>query len=272
MRERQGIGESPHTGEGWKRAMKSMERDELAAGSIYCRARDGEAMWREGHVSTKEMLVRTVPGDQLVERLQWRYATKKFDPTRRIAADVWTALEKSVTLAPSSFGLQPWKFIVVSDAALRARLREKAWNQSQVTDSSHLVVFARRTSVDRAHVLSHIDRIAEVRGVTRESLMGYRDTMIGFIEKPSPVFDSSVWASRQVYIALGFFLSACAMMGVDACPMEGIDAAAFDEILDLKKDGLATQVLAAAGYRASDDWAATAAKVRFCDDQVIEHR
>ncbi len=223
-------------------------------------------------VSIEEFLVRTVPGDQLIERLQWRYATKKFDATRKIPADVWSALEKSATLAPSSFGLQPWKFIVVSDPALRTKLRAKSWNQPQITDASHLVVFARRTTVDRAYVQGYIDRIAQVRSVGPETLTGYRDMMLGFIEKPSPGFDPSVWTSRQVYISLGFFLSACAMMGVDACPMEGFDPNAFDEILDLKKDGLATQVLATAGYRASDDLVASAAKVRFDHGQVIEHR
>ncbi len=216
--------------------------------------------------------MRTVPGDQLIERLQWRYATKKFDATRKIPADVWSTLEKAATLAPSSFGLQPWKFIVVNDPAIRAKLREKAWNQSQVTDASHLVVFARRTNVDRAHIQRHIDRIAQVRSAPAESLAGYRDMMTSFVEKPAPGFDPSVWTSRQVYIALGFFLSACAMMGVDACPMEGFDPGAFDEILGLKKDGFASNVIAAAGYRASDDSSALAAKVRFDDSQVIEHR
>lgn len=216
--------------------------------------------------------MRTVSGDQLIERLNWRYATKKFDPTRTIPADMWSTLERSATLAPSSFGLQPWKFIVVLDPALRARLREKAWNQPQITDASHLVVFARRTNVDRAYIQGYIDRIAQVRNVPQESLAGFRDMMTTFVEKPFPGFDPNVWTSRQVYIALGFFLSACAMMGIDACPMEGFDPGAFDEILGLKKDGLATQVLATAGYRASDDWVASAAKVRFDDSQVIEHR
>ncbi len=216
--------------------------------------------------------MRTVPGDQLIEQLQWRYATKKFDATRKIPAADWSALEKSAALAPSSFGLQPWKFIVVSDPALRAKLREKSWNQAQITDASHLVVFARRTTVDRAYVQGYIDRIAQVRNVGPETLIGYRDMMLGFIEKPGTGFDASVWTSRQVYLSLGFFLSACAMMGVDACPMEGFDPGAFDEILDLKKDGLATQVLATAGYRASDDVGGTAPKVRFDHSQVIEHR
>lgn len=214
--------------------------------------------------------MRTIPADQLIEAFQWRYATKKFDPSRKISADVWSSLEKAAVLAPSSFGLQPWKFIVVTDPAIRAKLREKAWNQSQVTDASHLLVFARRTNVDRAYVQSYIDRVARVRSAPPESLAGYRDMMLGFIEKPG--FDSSVWISRQLYIALGFFLSACAMMGVDACPMEGFDASAFDEILNLKKDGLATQVLAAAGYRAGDDPIASMAKVRFADEHLIEHR
>lgn len=216
--------------------------------------------------------MRSIPGDQLLERLQWRCAVKKFDPARKVPADVWSTLEQAVALSPSSFGLQPWKFIVVQDPAIRAKLREKAWNQSQVTDASHLLVLARRTNVDRAYIQSYIDRIAEVRGATQESLAGFRDMMVNFVEKPSPGFDPNVWASRQVYIALGVFLSACALMGVDACPMEGFDAAAFDEILGLRQKGLATNVLAAVGYRASDDWASSLAKVRFPTEQMFEHR
>lgn len=215
--------------------------------------------------------MRTVASEQVLERLQWRYATKKFEATRKIPADVWSVLEQSAILSPSSFGLQPWKFIVVDDPALRETLRAKAWNQAQVTDASHLVVFARRTSVDRAYVQRVIDRMAEVRHVPPANLNGYRDMMLGFVENAEPGFDD-VWNSRQVYIALGFFLSACAMMGVDACPIEGFEPAAFDEILGLGQDGYAATVIAAAGYRASDDATGSAAKVRFIAQELIEYR
>lgn len=176
-----------------------------------------------------------------------------------------------MVLTPSSFGLQPWKFVVVTDPALRAALRAKAWNQPQVTDASHLVVFARRTSMDRAHVQRFIDRMAEVRSIPAANLDGYRDMMLGFIEKAGPGFDD-MWNARQVYIAIGFFMSACAMVGVDACPIEGFEPAAFDQILDLRKDGYAATVVAAAGYRASDDATASAPKVRFATKELVVYR
>jgi len=160
----------------------------------------------------------------------------------------------------------------VNDPAVRKRLREVAWNQPQVTDASHFVVLARKSSVTRADVQHYIDRIREVRGVSAESLEGYKNMMLGSIENPPPGFDPSAWTSRQVYIALGFFLSAAAMMGVDACPMEGFDGAKFDEILALPKAGYNAVVAAAAGYRASDDFLASAKKVRMPESEVMDRR
>ncbi len=213
-----------------------------------------------------------VSTETLIDQLNWRYATKKFDATKKIPADQWAALEEATVLSPSSFGLQPWKFIVVTDPALRATLKVKSWNQPQVTDASHLMVFARRASMSRVEIDAYIDRIVEVRKVPRETLNGYRDMMAAFIEKPAPAFDVKVWTSCQVYIALGVFLSAAAMLGIDACPMEGIDPAAYDEVLGLKAKGFATTVVAAAGYRASDDPIAAMAKVRMNMEDAIERR
>lgn len=212
----------------------------------------------------------TMKAQSLLAQLNWRYATKKFDAAKKIPAETWAALEHAAVLAPSSFGLQPWKFVVVSSPEVRVALRAKSWNQPQITDASHLMVFARRTSVTKAEIDAYMARIAEVRGVTRESLQGFRDMMAGFIvDSPAPGFSADVWTSRQVYIALGFFLSAAAVLGVDACPMEGIDAGAYDEILGLKGSAFATTVVAAAGYRASDDATSAMKKVRFAHDAVI---
>lgn len=215
--------------------------------------------------------MQTVKPDVIIERLQWRYATKKFDPAKKIPADQWAALEQAAMLAPSSYGLQPWRFVVVTDPALRARLREVSWNQPQITDASHLVVICRRTDMTAADVDRYLGRIEQVRRVSGDSLKGFREMMLGSIE-PKPVADREVWNSRQVYIALGFFLSAAAMMGIDACPMEGFDPAKYDEILGLRPLGLGAQVLATAGYRAADDPIAAMAKVRFESGEVIIRR
>lgn len=217
-----------------------------------------------------------VPAETLLSQLSWRYATKKFDPTRKIPAPAWSALEQAAILAPSSYGLQPWKFVVITDAALRSKLREASWNQPQITDASHMVVFARRREMTPDDVNHFVDRIVEVRHAPREALAGYRDMMLGSVASPAtmPGGNFDAWTSRQVYIALGFFLSAAAMLGIDACPMEGFDPAKYDEILGLSALGYCATVVATAGYRAPDDDFAPSksAKVRFPESEVIMRR
>ena len=111
--------------------------------------------------------------DQLLQQLQWRYATKKFDPTQKIPDTVWAALEQSLVLAPSSFGLQPWKFFIIRNPELRQQLVEHSWGQTQVVDASHLVVLAIKKDVNAADVDHYVERMAEVRQVSVESLQGF---------------------------------------------------------------------------------------------------
>lgn len=211
----------------------------------------------------------TLSPRDLVERLGWRYATKKFDSTKKIPADVWSALEQSLLLSPSSFGLQPWAFVVVSDPATREKLLPVSWNQRQIVDASHLVVFAVRKNLKAADAEKLIDRISQVRKVSKESLEGYKGMMTGFLGNPPAGFKIDEWSTRQVYIALGTFLTSCAAVGVDACPMEGLQAPEYDRILGLGKQGLATVCVATAGYRAADDGYASLSKVRFPAEQII---
>ena len=214
-----------------------------------------------------------VVGREAVEgALQWRYATKSFDPSKKISASDWAALEQSLLLAPSSFGLQPWHFVVVSDPAVRKQIRSVAWDQSQVEDASHLVVLAARQNVGVVEVDRLIKRISEVRGVAPETLAEYRQMMLGFVEQPKPGFNASEWAARQTYIALGFLLSTAASMGIDACPMEGFIPPKVDQILGLGAKGYSSVVMATLGYRASDDHYAKAKKVRFSKNEVITVR
>ncbi len=208
---------------------------------------------------------------QLTTALDWRYATKKFDPTKKIPADLWAALEHALVISPSSFGLQPWKFIVVTDPAVRAKLLPVSWGQHQVVDAAHHVVFALRKGVDVAFVDKFLARQVEVRGGTVEALAPYRGMMTGFVEKITAAGAIDLWATKQVYIALGQFMAAAALLGVDACPMEGIDPAAYDEILGLKGTDYATVVSCAVGYRAADDKYAAAPKVRFPVSDVLTH-
>ncbi|RPI78955.1 MAG: NAD(P)H-dependent oxidoreductase [Planctomycetaceae bacterium] len=208
-----------------------------------------------------------VTADTLLGQLRWRYATKKFDASRRIADADWKTLQEAVTLAPSSYGFQPWKFFVVTDPAIRKRLQEASWNQPQIVDASHLVVFSSRQNAGASDVDRYLNRIAQVRQVPRESLDGFKQMLMGSVNRPGGEVDA--WCTRQVYIALGVFLSAAAMLGIDACPMEGFDAEKYDQILNLPAQGYNSRVLATAGYRSPADRAATTRKVRFPVEEVI---
>ena len=209
--------------------------------------------------------------DALLAQLNWRYATKKFDPAKKIPADVWSVLEHALLLTPSSFGLQPWKFIVITDAAVKQQLVAVSWNQTQPADCSHHVVFAVRKAVAEKDVDRFVESIVAVRGVAKESLKGYQDVMTGFAGKAAQEGWLREWGVRQVYIALGNFMTSAAVLGVDTCPMEGIEPANYDKILGLEGTEFETVVACAAGYRASDDKYAQLAKVRFPASEVIQH-
>ena len=208
-----------------------------------------------------------IASETLLTQLRWRYATKKFDPTKKISAADWRALEETLVLAPSSFGLQPWRFIVVSNPAVREKLVPVSWGQRQVADASHLVIFAIKRGLNAADVDRFMDRTAEVRNVPAASFDDFKKMLLGFLAAPG--FDVDAWATRQAYIALGQFMAGAALLGIDACPMEGLEPARYDEILGLEKEGYATVVACPAGYRAADDKYATLPKVRFAPEQVI---
>ena len=213
--------------------------------------------------------MKPVPDEVVLRQLQWRYATKKFDPARKIDAEDWRSLEQALVRSPSSFGLQPWKFFVVTDPDLKAKLKTASWNQAQITDASHLVVFAIKKNLGAADVDRYLARIAEVRSVPLESLDGFKKMLLGSLNRP--VEQVNAWATRQLYIALGFFLSAAAMLGIDACPMEGFQPEQYDAILGLTEMGYGATVLATAGYRAVDDPYVKLPKVRFKPEDVVVH-
>jgi nitroreductase len=206
---------------------------------------------------------------QLLAQLNWRYATKQFDPKRKISAPDWAVLEEALLLTASSGGLQPWKFIVVTDAAVRAKLRPASYGQAQIADASHLVVFASKNNFSEADVDAHIKHVAEVQGVPIEALAPFRGMLVGGIVKAQDETARNAWARNQAYIALGNLLTSAALLGIDACPMEGFDRAQYDEILGLKAKGLASAVIATVGYRLPTDKNASAPKVRFPKEQVF---
>lgn len=210
--------------------------------------------------------------NEILTALNWRYACKVFDPSRKIPAEAWEALEESLVLTPSSFGLQPWKFLVIQDEGLKARLVAHAWNQRQVADCSHLVVMTTFRMMPEEHIDANIRRMMELRGGTPEALMGFRKMVAGFRQSGEEKGWLGDWAKQQAYIALGQFMLAAALMGIDTCPMEGFVPAKFDEELGLAGGPYTCSVLCPAGYRSSDDKYAVLPKVRFAREDVIERR
>jgi nitroreductase len=207
--------------------------------------------------------------ETLINQLNWRYATKQFDPNRKISVSDWTTLEEALRLTPSSGGLQPWKFVVVTDPAVRAKLRPASYGQAQITDASHLVVFTAKNNLSEADVDAHIKHIAEVQGAPIEALAPLRGMLVGGIVKAQDEAGRNAWARNQVFIALGNLLTSAALLGIDACPMEGFDRAQYDEILGLKAKGYSSAVIATLGYRLPTDKYAGAPKVRFPKEQVF---
>ena len=211
-----------------------------------------------------------ISSDNVQTQLRWRYAVKKFDATKKIPADLWTTLEEALHLAPSSYGLQPWRFTVVTNAAKRAELQKVSFGQSQIVEASHLVVFSARKTMTLVDVDRLIQRIIEVRGASATDLEGYKKMMLGSISRMKPE-EQAAWNARQVYIALGGFLSAAADLGVDACPMEGISGPDYDNMLGLEAQGYFTCCVATLGYRSAEDAYASAPKVRFKKEEVIQY-
>ena len=213
----------------------------------------------------------TTTPDKLLAALRWRYATKRFDPARKIPAATWDAIEESLVLTPSSFGLQPWKFIVIQDPLIRANLAPESWRQPQVTEASHYVVLTARNDLDATDIEAWMARLAEIQGGTLESVAPLRGVIEGFAQAMSHE-ERHAWNIRQTYIALGQLMASAAVLGIDACPMEGISTAGYDQVLGLAATGYATVVGCALGYRAADDRNATLPKARFDRSRVIVHR
>lgn len=211
-----------------------------------------------------------ISGPALLESLHWRYATKIFDASKKISDPDWKCLEDALVLTPSSYGLQPWKFLVIKDTSVLQKLLPLSWNQKQVVDCSHYVVFLAKTDITPQDVDSWIERMAEVRQISKNSISFFRDMMVGDLVKGPRHAWIHQWAAHQTYIALGNFMTCAALMGIDACPMEGIDPVKYDETLGLKGSGFNTVVACAAGYRAVEDKYAHLPKIRYAKDKIIQ--
>ena len=217
----------------------------------------------------KNTKMESISSTTLVDAMRWRYATKQFDSERKIPENVWDDIEETLVLTPSSYGLQPWKFFVVTDENVKKQILPHSWNQRQVVDCSHLVVFARPTNFSAEDVDRFIERTAEVREVEVGSLSGFRDMMVSTLIDAMPE-RLGEWAVRQCYIALGNLMTAAAMLKVDACPMEGFVPAEVDRVLGFPERELTTAVMCPMGYRVDDDKYASLPKVRYRREDVVE--
>jgi nitroreductase len=213
----------------------------------------------------------SIATDTLLAQLQWRYATKSFDPARKIPPADWAALEQALILSPSSYGMQPYRFIVITNPEVKEQLVPFSWNQKQPAECSHYVVFAARTENTEADVDRYLARIAEVRESAVDSLGGFRKMLLSDLVAGPRGKIAHEWATRQAYIALGNFMTAAALVGIDTCPMEGFVPEQYDAALGLPEQGFKSVVACAAGYRLESDKYATLPKVRMPASELVTH-
>lgn len=206
---------------------------------------------------------------KILSALDWRYAVKRFDASKKISSNDWDVLAASLVKAPSSFGLQPWKFLVIETPEIRKQLQEVSWGQTQVTEASHFVVFTTRDHVDEKIVREYIEDMARTRGLKPEALKGLEDMIVGYA-KGKDTSEIIRWTQKQAYIAMGFLLETAALIHVDAVPMEGLDPAAYDKILKLEGTGWRTVAAVGLGYRHAEDQLQFAKKVRFPTEKIIQ--
>jgi len=204
----------------------------------------------------------------LLENLNWRYATKKFDASKKIASADLNTLKEAVRLAASSYGLQPYKVVIVENPEIREQLKAAAWGQTQITDASQLFIFANDVNLDANSVDAYMSNISETRGVPVDALDGLSNMIKGQIAGLSSDAKNT-WTSKQTYIALGTLLSAAAELKIDATPMEGFNAAQFNEILGFDKLGLNASVIATVGYRHNEDDTQHYKKVRKSQEELF---
>lgn len=202
----------------------------------------------------------------LIESLNWRYATKKFDASKKISDADFNTIKEAIRLSASSYGLQPYKVLVIESPELRAKIQPAAWGQSQIVDASHVLVFANQTDFGDAEIEAFGDNMAETRGIPAESIQGY----VNFVKSKIstlPLEKRDNWTSKQAYIALGTLLNIAAELKIDATPMEGFEPEKINEILGLDKLGLNASLIATLGYRHEEDAAQHLKKVRKSNEE-----
>ena len=204
-----------------------------------------------------------------IENQNWRYATKKFNSEKKISESDLEILKDAIQLSSSSYGLQPYKVLIVENEEIRKQLQPASWGQSQIVDASHLLVFANITTIDADYINKYAENVATTRNIPFESVKGYADVMIGNITNLTPE-QQNIWTAKQTYLALGNLLNAAAELKIDVTPMEGFVPDQYDEILGLKEKGLHATLVATVGYRHDEDDTQHYAKVRKPKSELFE--
>lgn len=186
------------------------------------------------------------------ENANWRYATKKFDATKKIKAEDLEFLKESIQLSASSYGLQPYKVLIIENPEIRAKLQPASWGQTQIVDAAYVIVFANELNVGNDQIDAYVKNIAETRGITIDNIKPYGDFMKSAITN-MPEDAKNIWTAKQTYLALGNLLNAAAELKIDVTPMEGFLPEQYNEILGLAEKGLNAALVATIGYRAKDD-------------------
>lgn len=207
---------------------------------------------------------------ELIENLKWRYATKKFDSSKKIGNDDLEKIKEAIQLSASSYGLQLYKVLIIEDDDLRKKLQPASWGQSQIVDASQLVVFCNYATVEEEHIDEYVALKSSTQGIDAEQLKGYGDFIKTKMKEKTDTEIKS-WTERQTYIALGNLLTACAELKIDACPMEGFEPSQYNEILGLTEKGLSAAVIATIGYRSDEDQTQHGKKVRKSVDDLFEN-
>ena len=203
-----------------------------------------------------------------LDHQNWRYATKKFDATKKITTEDLNTLKEAIRLSSSSYGLQLYKVFIIENPELRAKIQPAAWGQSQIVDASHLMVFANQTTVSDADIDGYLNNVAETRNIPVNALSGYGDFMKGAIGSKSDEEKES-WTSKQTYLALANLMNAAAELKIDVTPMEGFVPAQVNEILGFNELGLNAALLAPIGYRSEEDATQHQKKVRKSNEELF---
>lgn len=206
---------------------------------------------------------------ELIKNLKWRYATKKFDTSKKVSSEDIEILKEAIQLSVSSYGLQLYKVLIIENSEIREQLKPVSWNQSQITDASHLFVFCNYTDASPKAIDDFIKQTAKTRNLDLDRLNGYGDFIKTKLAEKSQEEKTS-WLKSQTYLALGNLLNACAELKIDACPMEGFEPDAYNKILGLDKQGLNAAVIAPIGYRHLEDHTIGQLKVRKPKDILFE--